>query len=176
MEAAGATFPTLIDTENLLADLYGYKAIPNGILLDEECIVRYRKFGGFSVENENDLIAVQRFARNEVEQIEPETSAAPYELGLLERDLVRTRMRLGSELHRRGARDEAVKEWETALKLDPENLTIRKQIWMCRHPERFHPEIDFEWQKRQLERERSEEVAQGICGPEGCPLPYSGKV
>jgi tetratricopeptide (TPR) repeat protein len=171
VEAASAKFPTLIDTENLLADLYGYKAIPNGIVLDEEGVVRYLKLGGFSVENEADLDAVRRLARNEVEQIEPEDGPTPYELGSLERELVRTRMRLGSELYRRGAQGEAIAEWEAALRLDPDNLTIRKQIWMARYPERFHPTIDFDWQKSQLEHERSKEVAQGICGPDGCPLP-----
>ncbi len=70
-----------------------------------------------------------------------------------------------------GWREEAIKEWKAALRLDPENFVIRKQIWVALYPEKFHPTIDFEWQKGQLERERQEEVAAGICGPDGCPLP-----
>jgi hypothetical protein len=31
--------------------------------------------------------------------------------------------------------------------------------------------IDFDWQKGQLEQEREDEIAQGICGPDGCPVP-----
>ena len=165
------TFPTVVDSENHLAALYGYKLIPNGILLDGEGVIRYRKFGGFSVDNEGDVEAIQRLLNGEVEQLDAGTQAGPYELGALERELVETRMRLGSELFRRGARAEAVAEWKAALRLDPENLTIRKQIWMAEHPERFHPTIDFAWQKGQLERERAAEVAEGICGPDGCPLP-----
>ncbi len=80
-------------------------------------------------------------------------------------------MRLGAELFRRGARDAAVAEWRGALRLDPENLTIRKQVWMAEHPERFHPAIDFAWQQEQLARERAAEVAAGVCGPDGCPPP-----
>ncbi len=171
VEAAGATFPTVVDSENRLASLYGYKLIPNGIVLDEEGVIRYRKFGGFSVENEGDVAAIQRLLNGEVEQIDPEPHAAPYELGALERELVETRMRLGSELFRRGAQAEAVAEWRAALRLDPENLTIRKQIWMAAHPEKFHPTIDFAWQQEQLRREREEELTAGICGPDGCPLP-----
>ena len=61
-------------------------------------------------------------------------------------------------------------DW-TLPRLDPENLTIRKQIWMAEYPEKFHPTIDFDWQKGQLAHEREEEIAQGICGSDGCPLP-----
>ncbi len=169
--AAGATFPTVVDSENHLASLYGYKLIPNGIVLDEEGVIRYRKFGGFSVENAGDVEAIQRLLTGEVAQIDAETHAAPYELGAVERELVETRLRLGRELFRRGAQAAAVAEWRAALQRDPENLTIRKQIWMAEHPERFHPTIDFAWQREQLRREREAEIAAGICGPDGCPLP-----
>ncbi len=164
VEAAGATFTTVVDRENRLAALYDYKLVPNGI-------VRYAKIGGFSVENAADVEAVQRLIDGEVAQIETESRVVPYRLGTTERELVDTRMRLGSELFRRGAREEAVAEWQRALRLDPENLTIRKQIWLARYPERFHPTIDFAWQTGQLRREREEELAAGICGPDGCPIP-----
>ena len=55
--------------------------------------------------------------------------------------------------------------------MDPENFVVRKQIWAVRYPERFYPVIDFDWQAEQLRREREEEVARGVCGPDGCPLP-----
>jgi tetratricopeptide (TPR) repeat protein len=98
---------------------------------------------------------------------------APYQLSATERELVETRLQRGAELFHRGAHNEAVAEWKAALRRDPENLTIRKQIWMAEHPEQFHPTIDFEWQKGQLERERAAEIAEGICGPDGCPLPIA---
>lgn len=161
----------MVDTENRLAQLYGYKLIPNGIFLDAEGIIRYQKFGGFSVENPSDVDAIQRLIDGRAEQIETERSVAAYQLSETERALVETQLRLGAEFFRRGAQAEAIAEWKAALRRDPENLTIRKQIWMAEYPERFHPTIDFEWQKRQLESERWEEIAAGICGPDGCPLP-----
>ncbi len=170
-EAAGATFTTVVDRENRLAALYDYKLVPNGIFLDERGIVRYAKIGGFSVENAADVDAIQRLIDGDAAQIAAESRAVPYRLGATERALVEARMRRGGELFRRGAREEAVAEWQRALRLDPENLTIRKQIWMARYPERFHPTIDFAWQTGQLRREREEELAAGICGPDGCPLP-----
>jgi tetratricopeptide (TPR) repeat protein len=160
-----------VDSENRLAQLYDYKLVPNGIFLDASGVVRYRKFGGFSVDHDTDVDAIQRLLDGEAGEIPVEALAAPYQLAATERELVETRLRLGAELFRRGERDEAVAEWQRALWLDPENLTIRKQIWMARYPEKFHPTIDFAWQQEQLKREREEEIAAGLCGPDGCPIP-----
>jgi len=58
-ERAGLTFPTLLDPDNRLGALFGFKAIPNGILIDREGVIRYTKFGGFGVRGEphpEDLI------------------------------------------------------------------------------------------------------------------------
>lgn len=170
MEKAGATFPTIVDRDNTLAAIYDYKLIPNGIFLDAQGIIRYRKFGGFTIENTADVDAIQRLIDGEVEQIELDAKDAPYHLSETERALIDARMRRGAERFARGARAEATTEWKQALHIDPENLTIRKQIWMAEYPEKFHPTIDFDWQKGQLARER-EEIAKGICGPDGCPLP-----
>lgn len=170
-EKAGATYPTVVDRDNTLAAIYDYKLIPNGLFLDEAGIIRYRKFGGFNIENAADVDAIQQLIDGEVTQIALDAKDAPYHLSETERALIDARMRLGAELFARGAQTDAVAEWKQALHLDPENLTIRKQIWMAEYPEKFHPTIDFDWQKGQLARERDEEIAQGFCGPDGCPLP-----
>ena len=57
---------------------------------------------------------------------------------------------LGTALYQQGLVDEALTWWKTARELDPPNFTIRKQIWMVEHPERFYPTIDTTWQKEQL--------------------------
>jgi hypothetical protein len=173
-EAAGATFPVLADRAGQSTSVFDFKAIPNGLLVDRDLIVRYRKDGGFKNENPADLEAVERFMRGEDPgpSLEPKV---PYELGRLERQLVALHMRHGDLLASLGRTGEAVAEWQAALRLDPENLTIRKPIWMALHPERFHPVIDRDWQRDQLRAEREAEVAAGICGPDGCPLPVGGQ-
>lgn len=93
-----------------------------------------------------------------------------YTLGPVESELVATKLKLARLLRFAGREAEATAELEDALRLDPENLVIRKQIWALRYPERFHPEIDWDWQKGQLRKERQQEVAAGICGPDGCPI------
>ena len=63
------------------------------------------------------------------------------------------RFGLGTALYQQGRTGEALASWRAALALDPPNFTVRKQIWMVEHPEKFYPTIDFAWQKEQLERE-----------------------
>jgi tetratricopeptide (TPR) repeat protein len=60
---------------------------------------------------------------------------------------------LGTALYQQGGTAAALASWRAALALDPPNFTVRKQIWMVEHPDRFYPTIDFDWQKEQLERE-----------------------
>ena len=168
--AAHATFPTLVDEAGATATAFGFKAVPNGVLVDADGVVRYAKYGGFSIEHAEDRAAVARFAAGEDTIVSP-ADATPYALGATEREVVATRLRLGRLLDSLGRREEAVAEWQGALRHDPENLVIRKQIWAALHPEKFHPTIDWDWQQERLARERAEEIAAGVCGPDGCPLP-----
>ena len=49
LDLAGATFVTLIDESNLLSSIFGFKAVPNGLLIDEYGILNYQKYGGFEL-------------------------------------------------------------------------------------------------------------------------------
>ncbi len=171
VEKAGATFPTVVDENGLLVRLLGFKAVPNGVLLDQQGVIRYARYGGFSIANKEDVSAVERFIKGEDPGPLPDNEEA-YTLSPAEKELVETRLRLGRLLAASGQKGEAIQEWQAALRIDPQNFVIRKQIWSARYPEKFYPTIDFEWQKGQLERERQEELAAGICGPDGCPLPH----
>lgn len=173
VEAAKTTFPTLIDEHGVTTRAFGFKAVPNGVLVDATGIVRYTKYGGFSIEKLEDVAAVERFLAGEDPGASPEASV-PYQLGNVEQDLVETKLKLGHLLASLGRTNEAVAEWQAALHVDPENLVIRKQIWSALHPEKFHPTIDWAWQKLQIAKEREAEMAAGYCGPDGCPLPQRG--
>ena len=175
VEAAGADFPTAVDDRGALSHHFGFKAVPNGLLVDAEGVVRWAKFGGFSIDDPDDVAVVERFLAGGEPGPSPE-AALPYSLGPLERDLVATKVRLGRLLDEAGQREEAVAAWREALRLDPENFTIRKQIWAVEHPEKFFPAIDFAWQGEQLRVEREREIAEGVCGPDGCPIPRGSLV
>ncbi len=169
---AGVTFQTVIDEQGALSSLFGFKVVPNGVLLDENGTVRWAKFGGFSIDDPEDVAVVERFIAGEDLGPSPERDR-PYLLGPTERELVATQLRLGRGLLEAGRTADAIAAWREALRLDPQNFLIRKQIWVAEHPEKFFPTIDFAWQQEQLAAEREREIAEGICGPDGCPLPWA---
>lgn len=184
-EQAGATFTTVVDADNVLGRLFGYKIIPNGIFVDEHGVIQ-GIWIGFSVDREECVTAVDAFRAGTLEPfvrtpqgppgtpgVAPGPTAPGANLSQTERELLETRVRLGAALLSSGRTGEAAAEWQKALWMDPENFVLRKQIWMIRHPEKFHPVIDYDWQKATLAQERAEEEAarQAACGPDGCPLP-----
>jgi hypothetical protein len=170
VEAAGVTFPVAVDADGTLSQSLDFKVVPNGLLIDADGIIRWAKYGGFSIDNPEDVAEVERFLAGEAPGPVPD-SAARYALQPFEHDLVSTKLRLGQALQELGRTDDAVAAWREALRIDPGNFTIRKQIWVAEHPEKFYPTIDFDWQQEQLARERAQEIAEGVCGPDGCPLP-----
>lgn len=170
VERARATFPTVVDQDGQCIALFGFKVVPNGVLVDEQGIIRYIKHGGFSVDNTEDVAAVERFLRGEDPGPGQEANA-PYTVSTAEQKLIEAKLHRGRVLLSSGQRDEAVTEWREALRRDPQNMLIRKQIWAALHPEKFYPTIDSGWQKEQFQREQQEEIASGICGPDGCPIP-----
>ena len=156
-ERAGLTFPTLLDPENRLGALFGFKVIPNGILVDPEGVVRYTKFGGFDVASAQDLGA-----------IEAAVASAPPAAGdrpptRIEERAARAAALLteGTAQLEAGNREAGLDAWRAALRLDPDNLVIRKQLWRADHPERFGEVIDGDWQREQLVRELAARPGDG---------------
>jgi len=63
----------------------------------------------------------------------------------------RLRFEYAAERLEQGDRSAALRHLKLALKRDPNNWIIRKQIWATEHPERFYDgDVDFAWQKQQL--------------------------
>lgn len=168
-------FRTAIDAKGELARQMGFQVVPNGVLIDEEGIIRWAKFGGFSIDNEEDTEVVERFLAGADPGPSPDRPES-YTLAERERELVASKVQEGRTLLETGRREDAVATWQEALHLDPGNFTIRKQIWSVKYPEKFYPTIDFDWQGPQLEAERAAEIAAGYCGPDGCPIPTAEAV
>ena len=172
LERARATFPVAVDTANALGGLLGYTAVPTGIFIDEKGVVRHVQAGDFSVRDADALPRVERFLDGDIAVLDELRMNSDVRLQPLEQELVDAKVRLASELLARGQQSEALAELDRALELDPDNYVIRKQRWHIRTPERFDPEIDWDWQKEQLAHERNaEREAREACGPEGCPIP-----
>ncbi|GAA2701681.1 hypothetical protein GCM10009865_10120 [Aeromicrobium ponti] len=153
--------------------------MPNGIFIDKEGTIRLLK-QGFHVTNDEHVGAVRKLIRGEIEKAELEDqyfnpSAVPSDLEL---QLAQTKFKLGMEYAKNGNKEAALKELDEALLLDTENFLIRKQRWYIRHPEKFTPTIDIEWQQNQLKEEKTKEAqlkGELECGPEGCEIPGTSK-
>lgn len=157
LERAGATFPTVVDSANVLGEALGYKVIPNGILVDASGTVRFQKFGGFSVANAADVEAVERLlAESAAHGAAASGTAAALARTAPHAGQRVTALERGLELLRSGDPEGALAAWREALAADPDNYVIRKQVWVVEHPERFYPTIDWAWQKEQLARERQQ--------------------
>ncbi|MDP9380563.1 MAG: TlpA family protein disulfide reductase, partial [Chloroflexota bacterium] len=76
VERAGATYTAAVDQHGLLARHLDFKAVPNGVFLDEQGTIRYAKYGGFSVSKDEDREAIQKLIDgNAVEQGERRSEA-----------------------------------------------------------------------------------------------------
>ena len=147
VEMATAEYTTVVDEENLLGQLYGFKAIPNGFLIDEEGIVRYKSLGGFDIRRDKTAAIVDQWVRGLGLDDSLEQSAA--ELGP-EHLQANAHFRDGMALYRAGSVAEAVVEWRKGAELEPDNYIIRKQIWAVENPERFYTgDVDYDWQDEQ---------------------------
>lgn len=168
-------FTTVVDSENKLANMFGFKIVPNGIFIDKEGTIRLIK-QGFKISDDDHVKAVRQLIFDEVEKVElgdpyysPQDSSSE-----MEKLLAQTKFKLGMEYASNGKKEKALKELDEALLLDTENFLIRKQRWYIRYPEKFTPSIDIEWQQKQLEKEKTEEAqSKGDmeCGPDGCRIP-----
>jgi hypothetical protein len=173
--AADKTFKTVVDSENILANLFGFKIVPNGIFIDKEGTIRLIK-QGFSISNPDHVDAVEKLINGSVDQIvlDDEYYNPSNNVTDIEKQLSQTKFKLGMEYAKNGNKEEALKELDEALLLDTDNFLIRKQRWYIRYPDKFSPTIDIEWQQKQLEKEKADEarlIDAQICGPEGCVIP-----
>lgn len=145
---ARATYPNVADSDNLFGDLFGFRAIPNAVFVDEMGIIRYMKFGGFDIRNPGDRVLAEGFA----ESPDLNVLAAQSERGYAIEDEEALRLyRDGLERFKSGNLSAALDLWRASVSLVPENWIVRKQIWALENPERFYGgEVDFDWQKVQI--------------------------
>jgi hypothetical protein len=145
-ESAGDAFPTLLDAENALGQAFGFKAIPNGILVSPQGRIDAIVAGKFDIQRPQTKRLVEEWlAGREIPVLKPPG----------DQDWSAEALRLYREASvavRLGDRVEAIRLLRLAYPLEPDNYIIRKQLWAIENPERFYVGgIDREWQDGQLE-------------------------
>ena len=153
VEYAGATFPTVVDRNNLLSRIYGFKAIPNALFIDEAGSIQYLKYSGFDIIKPEFRKTAAAWATNG----KAPSSVSPDEANVTDpegshSEAVRLFDR-GMKLYGRGQVEEALDLWRKGVALEPDNYVIRKQIWAVEHPDKFYVgDVDYDWQKEQLSK------------------------
>lgn len=147
MEQAGATFTCVVDAENLLSKTFGFKAVPNGIFVDESGIVVHQQFGGFDIRKPETLELVEAWLTSGA------TAGAESSGYALIDPRVQVLFRDGLALLRSGEEGAALAKWREASVIDPDNYVVHKQLWSIESPERFYRgKVDMDWQRQQLAR------------------------
>jgi hypothetical protein len=149
---AEATFVTLIDHTNLLSSLFGFKAVPNCLLVDQFGILNYQKYGGFEIRQPEFREVIETW----VEGASPEWLASRMQedvMGGPNHEEATRLFQAGVNYYNQGKFEASLSEWEKARDLEPDNWVIRKQIWAVRNPERFYDgQVDSNWQQLQIEQ------------------------
>lgn len=146
VQAARATYPVLLDADGVLSSLYGFQAIPNGWLIDAEGVIRFEHIGGFDIRKPQTAEAIERVLKGAAALRAEHESRGP-------RQEVSIAFQEGVRLLRQGKKRAALEAWLRAVEADPANFLARKQIWHLLYPQRFEPQIEFTWQREQMERE-----------------------
>lgn len=145
MQAANPGFNVVIDQKNVLGSVFGYRAIPNGVFIDEAGVLRFRKFSGFDVRKPDLAAETMRFAAGS-NSVELDSSAVQPHGDYFERGLA---------LYEAGDVEGAKVVWRTGIEVEPDHWNMRKQLWAIEHPERFYNgNVDYDWQKEQVEQRR----------------------
>ena len=143
------TFPTVIDAENLLGDTFGFKAIPNGVMISADGRLEGSIAGGFEIRQDKTRELVEGWLDADDAAIPEDESDHEWSAEAL------TLFREAGAAVRQGERDRAIKLLKQAFPLEPDNLIIRKQLWAIEHPEKFYEgDVDYGWQREQLEAGR----------------------
>ena len=135
IEAAAPTHPSLIDSEHRVADLYGIINVPTAVWIDERgAIVRpndvafgsevFKDLTGF--DSASYLEAVRTWARDGVVPFDRREVQRRQMLPNGDEQQARAEFGLAWHLHKSGHRDAAVRHFERAGQLSPDDFTIRR--------------------------------------------------
>ena len=154
-DKANAEFVTLVDSQNILGNSYNLKAIPYGIMIDEAGRLVKSPFS-INVAKKETIVMLEKWLSDPTYNATLLRNLKPLNKSQNPKMIeANARFQLGLTLLEVGKKTEAMAEWRKALKLDPKNWIIHKQIWAVEHPEKFYDgNVDYGWQKAQLEAEK----------------------
>lgn len=157
LSKAEATYTSLLDRDTKLATHFGVKYIPFYVLLDERGkVVQPPRLAEVGDKSQRDSIAT--WLEHGGVALPTQREAATTDSSKAEIEL---RCALAALYLQNQEIDQAVIQLKRALRRDPDNWLVRKQIWAIEHPEKFYEgNVDFGWQRDQLRADRTTEEAE----------------
>ncbi|MEW5883881.1 MAG: tetratricopeptide repeat protein [Armatimonadota bacterium] len=136
---AKASYVTLVDSQNALADTLGFKVIPNGFFLDEAGRLVRGIVGGFEVRSPRTIEAVEAFLAQP--KVEPDATTKPVRdeerlaalLAKVEADSedADARLEAGKTLMRLGKPAEALEHLKAAADALPKSASAQFALGSC---------------------------------------------
>lgn len=156
LEAAGATYPAVVDAEGVTGRLYGFKAVSSGFLIDERGVLAFSKVSGFSIDRPEIAELLLRWVtESEVPPfVETDSHYIQAPRGATDRRALEL-YRQGAAKYQKGDRAGAAALMREAMRLDPDSIIVHRHAWAIESPERFYDgDIDQEWKQEQLRQGR----------------------
>ena len=140
-------FPTLIDQKNITSQLYNFKAVPNGILIDENGKIVSKKIGAFDIRDK----VIEKQLVEWITKSNP-INLLPNKITDINKEAI-TLFEKGMMYYESGNIDQALEHWKKSVAIEPSNYIIRKQIWAIENPEKFYSgKIDYNWQNAKFKQ------------------------
>ena len=158
VEKAGATYRALLDQYNFIGKAYNLKYVPVGIAVDEQGKL-VMPVGSVQIQSAEFLAELQEWAETgEVPKRWSDLLGGGRPLPLNpDEQRADAHFQAAIALLQQEKKQEAVALLEEAVRLDPQNWLIRKQLWAIDAPEAFYKgEVDYGWQEARKETEAKE--------------------
>jgi hypothetical protein len=135
IEAAAPTHPSLVDSEHRVADLYGIINVPTAVWIDERGTIVRPNDVAFGSEMFKDLTGFDSAAYLDAVRAWVRCGTLPFDRRELQRrqmlpnadeQLARAEFGLAWHLHKAGRTEAAVRHFERAGQLSPDDFTIRR--------------------------------------------------
>ncbi len=173
VEAAGATYPAVVDRDHVVAERYGLVNIPSTVWIDEDDRIvrpadiapaddRYRSFT--HIDSEVHHGQLRAWVREGVRPLDDAAVRVHQLRPSPAEQLARAERRLGAWLHRAGHDAAAARHFDRAGQLAPMDWTIRRGTMPLRGGDPFGPEFFTFFQEWEAAGRPSYSLRTGVEG------------
>ena len=142
-----------MDRYNFVGKAYNLKYVPVGIAVDETGRL-VRPVGNVNIQDAEFLADLKEWA--ETDGIAKRWRGLPQPMNPGEKQ-ADDHFQVAIALLQEGKKQEAMARLKEAVRLDPQNWFIRKQLWAIDAPEAFYEgEVNYDWQEARKEAEAKE--------------------